>query len=147
MNNDVQRVRDSIDLVALISEYVPLEPKGREWVGVCPFHDDHKPSMCVVTHHENSFYKCFSCGASGSCFDFVKNYLKMEFKESLTFLADRAGIELSYNPSQSDDGKSLRSKMKEAMDWAAIECNPSLISSMVMDSFSFSHDDQLPSKA
>ena len=128
MNNDVQRVRDSIDLVALISEYVPLEPKGREWVGVCPFHDDHKPSMCVVTHHENAFYKCFSCGASGSCFDFVKNYLKMEFKESLIFLADRAGIELSYSPSESDEGKSLRTKMKDAMEWAASEFKTALTS-------------------
>ena len=93
--SDIERVREAIDLVALISEYVPLQPKGREWVAVCPFHDDHKPSMSVVTHKEHAFYKCFSCGASGDCFKFVQDYLKKDFGEALRFLAERSGIELS----------------------------------------------------
>ena len=75
---DIERVREAVDLVALISEFVPLQPKGREWIGVCPFHDDHKPSLNVVTHKENSFYKCFSCDASGDCFTFVQKYLKKD---------------------------------------------------------------------
>ena len=119
MSNDIQRVRDAVDLVALISEYIPLESRGREWVGICPFHEDHKPSMCVVTHHENAFYKCFSCGAFGSCFDFVQNYLKMDFRESLIFLADRVGVELTNQGPDESNTKQLRAKMKEAMDWAA----------------------------
>ena len=76
---DIERVRESVDLVALISEYVPLQQKGIEWVGVCPFHDDHRPSMRVVIHRDQEFYKCFSCGAGGDCFKFVQEYLKKDF--------------------------------------------------------------------
>ncbi|TVQ51830.1 MAG: DNA primase [Phycisphaerales bacterium] len=113
-SSDIQRVRDATDLVALIGEHVALRPKGREHVGVCPFHDDHSPSMAVVTHKGNAFYKCHACGAGGDVFDFVQNYHKMDFAEALRFLADRAGITLtplskraahdseSHGPSRSD---------------------------------------------
>ena len=85
--NEIERVRDAVDLVALISEYVDLTPKGREWVGICPFHDDSRPSMCVVTHRENGeFYHCFSCQASGSCFQFVQEHLNMSSYDALRFL-------------------------------------------------------------
>ena len=115
--SDKERVREAVDLVALISEFVPLDQKGREWVGICPFHDDHKPSMRVVTHKEQPFYKCFSCGASGDCFEFVKNYLKKDFGEALRFLAERHGIELTG--SRNEEGLSSRSKMSRAMQWAS----------------------------
>lgn len=115
---DIERVREQVDLVALISEYVPLQPKGREWVGVCPFHDDHKPSMSVVTHKENAFYKCFSCNASGDCFTFVQEYLKKDFGEALHFLAEREGIELSNQPSD-EESTTLRKKIRKAMEWAS----------------------------
>jgi DNA primase len=115
--SDIERVRDQVDLVALISEYIPLKQSSREWVGLCPFHDDHKPSMRVVTHKEQAFYKCFSCGASGDCFQFVQEYLQKDFGEALRFLADRTGIELQSTPSE--DGISSRSAMRRAMDWAS----------------------------
>jgi len=115
--SDVDRVREAVDLVALISEFVPLNQKGREWEGICPFHDDHKPSMRVVTHKDQPFYKCFSCNASGDCFEFIKNYLKKDFGEALRFLADRHGIELTGN--RSKEGISLRDKMSRAMQWAS----------------------------
>ncbi|MHC4082657.1 MAG: CHC2 zinc finger domain-containing protein, partial [Planctomycetota bacterium] len=70
-NSDIDRVRETADLVALIGEHIPLRPKGREHVGVCPFHDDHSPSLTVVTHKGNAFYKCHACGASGDVFNFV----------------------------------------------------------------------------
>ena len=88
-DSDVERVRDATDLVALIGEHVALRPKGREHVGICPFHDDHRPSMAVVTHKGNAFFKCHSCGAGGDAFDFVKMFHKMDFPEALRFLADR----------------------------------------------------------
>lgn len=117
IDSDIERVREAVDLVTLISEFVPLQQRNREWVGLCPFHDDHKPSMCVVTHKGQPFYKCFSCGAGGDCFDFVKNYLKKDFGEALRFLAQRCGVELTGR--QSDEGLSSRSKMSRAMQWAS----------------------------
>jgi DNA primase catalytic core len=114
---DIERVREAVDLVALISEFVPLQPKGREWIGVCPFHDDHKPSLNVVTHKENSFYKCFSCNASGDCFTFVEEYLKKDFGEALTFLAERTGIELTMS-SGDDESQTSKRKLRSAMEWA-----------------------------
>ena len=93
-NSDRDRVLDATDLVALVGEHVQLRPKGREHVGLCPFHDDRTPSMSVVTHKGNGFYKCFSCGAAGNAIDFMVNYHKMEFIDALRALAERAGIEL-----------------------------------------------------
>ena len=84
-----------MDLVALIGEHVPLRPKGREHVGLCPFHDDHTPSFTVVTHKGNAFYKCHACNAAGDAYNFVQDYHKMTFPEALKFLADRTGITLS----------------------------------------------------
>jgi DNA primase len=97
-NSDIDRVRDAADLVALIGEHIPLRPKGREHIGLCPFHDDHAPSLTVVTHKGNAFYKCHSCGASGDVFNFVMDYHKMTFPEALRYLAERTGIALSASP-------------------------------------------------
>ena len=105
--NDVERVRESTDLARLVGEYVALTPKGREHVGLCPFHGDKSPSMHVVTHKGPGFYKCFACGASGDCFRFVMDYHKVDFREALQTLADRAGIVLSRQPGKrSADGPS-----------------------------------------
>ncbi len=98
---DIERVRDATDLVKVIGEHVILKPRGREHVGLCPFHDDHSPSMAVVTHKGNAFYKCHSCGAGGDVFDFVMNYHRMDFGEALRYLAQRSGIILT--PLKRDD--------------------------------------------
>ncbi|MSQ91106.1 MAG: DNA primase [Phycisphaerales bacterium] len=92
--SDRDRVLELTDLVALIGESVVLRPKGREHVGLCPFHEDRKPSFAVVTHKGNAFYNCFACGSSGNAIDFMMGYHKMDFPEALRFLAQRAGIEL-----------------------------------------------------
>lgn len=87
-------MRAATDLAALVGEHVPLRPRGREHVGLCPFHDDHTPSFCVVTHKGNAFYKCHACGAAGDAFRFVMDYHQMSFGEALRFLAERAGVRL-----------------------------------------------------
>jgi len=92
-NNDRERVLGSTDIVRLIGEHVQLRPKGREFAGLCPFHDDKNPSMQVSP--QKQIYKCFSCGAGGTCFDFVMNYHKLTFPEAMKMLADRSGIELT----------------------------------------------------
>ena len=117
--DEIERVRESTDLVALIGEHVALRPRGREHVGLCPFHDDHRPSFAVVTHKAAAFYKCHSCGAAGDCFSFVQQYLRKEFGETLQFLADRAGIELTNERSpEHDDRQSRRAWLRKAMDSA-----------------------------
>lgn len=92
-NDDKERVQGATDIVRLIGEQVQLRPKGRELAGLCPFHDDKKPSMFVSPAKQ--IYKCFSCGAGGDCFTFVMEYHKMDFVEALKYLADRGGIELT----------------------------------------------------
>ena len=106
----------------LIGEHVSLRPKGREHVGLCPFHDDKNPSFAVVTHKGNAFYKCHSCGAGGDAFDFVMNYHRMQFGEALRFLADRANIILKprrEEPPGADSTSSKRTDLRKANAFAA----------------------------
>lgn len=114
---DIDRVREATDLVHLIGERVTLRPRGREHVGLCPFHDDHSPSMAVVTHKGNAFFKCHACGAGGDAFDFVQQYHKLEFPEALKYLAERAGIELQplrREQSSESSGQVSRADLREA---------------------------------
>jgi DNA primase len=92
--SDVDRVREATDMVALVGEHVHLTRRGREHVGICPFHEDHSPSLCVVTHKGQAFYKCHACGAAGDVFGFVMEYHRKDFREALEFLAQRAGVAL-----------------------------------------------------
>jgi DNA primase len=91
--NDWERVRAATDIVRLVGEHVKLKPKGREYVGLCPFHDDHSPSMNVIP--AKGIFYCFVCGAGGDCFTFVRRMFRMEKVEALKHLAERANIELT----------------------------------------------------
>lgn len=103
-NNDVQRVIDATDIVRLIGEYVTLRPAGREYKGLCPFHDDTRPSMSVVPH--KGIFHCFACGTGGSAIRFVQLHQHVEFREALRFLAERAGIELTpWRPARGGGGE------------------------------------------
>ena len=92
-DDDRQRVKDASDIVRVVGEHVALKPKGREFVCLCPFHDDRNPSMCVVPAKQ--IFHCFVCGTGGDVFSFVQKYHSMNFREALGFLAQRAGIELT----------------------------------------------------
>lgn len=92
-NNIVNDIRKSVDIVDVISKYVPLVARGKNFFGVCPFHDDHSPSMSVSK--DKQIYKCFSCGATGNVFNFVQDYENVSFREALKILADMAGISVS----------------------------------------------------
>ncbi len=93
MSDDRARVLDATDIVRLVGDHVALKSKGREFVGKCPFHDDHSPSMYVVP--QKGIFYCFACGAGGNAIDFVMRHHKMEFVEALRFLAERSGVELT----------------------------------------------------
>ncbi|MFU8828054.1 MAG: DNA primase [Phycisphaerales bacterium] len=92
-HNDRERVLDATNIVDLIGEQLRLVPKGREFVCLCPFHEDSKPSMYVVPHKQ--IYHCFACGAGGNALDFTMNYHAMGFVEALKHLAERSGVELT----------------------------------------------------
>ncbi len=110
-------VQAATDLVRLVGEHVALKPAGREYVGLCPFHDDSKPSMNVSP--QKQIFKCFACGAGGDVFSFMMRYHKLSFPEALKALADRAGIELSRNK-RGDGGqaKALRERIADANEHA-----------------------------
>lgn len=90
--DQAQQVKQATDIVRLVGEHVALKPKGREYVGLCPFHEDRNPSMYVVPNKQ--IYHCFVCGASGDAFSFVMNYHKLDFRKALEHLAKLAGIVL-----------------------------------------------------
>lgn len=92
-DDDKLRVLEASDIAQVIGEYVKLVPKGREFRCLCPFHDDHNPSMYVVPHKR--MFHCFVCGAGGDVFTFMQRYHGIEFPEAMRMLAERAGIELT----------------------------------------------------
>ncbi len=87
---DIQR---KINIVDVIGEYLPLEQRGRNFFAICPFHDDHNPSLSISP--EKQIYTCFVCGASGNVFNFVMNYEKISFQEAVNYLANKVGINLN----------------------------------------------------
>ena len=70
-DTELNELRSNADIVDIVSSYIPLNVKGKNYWGVCPFHEDHSPSMSVSK--DLQIYKCFSCGASGNVFNFVQN--------------------------------------------------------------------------
>lgn len=85
-----EQIRDAIDIVELISRFVPLRRVGRHYVGRCPWHDDSRPSLQV--NPERQSFKCWVCDLGGDVFSFVMKNENVDFKESLEILADIAGI-------------------------------------------------------
>ena len=93
INNEVvNEIRNKTDIVDVISKYVNLTKKGKNYFGICPFHDDHSPSMSVSP--DKQIYTCFSCGASGNVFTFVADYEKISFYEAVRLLGEKVGIEV-----------------------------------------------------
>ncbi len=88
----IDQVAQATDLVELVSQYVTLKKKGREFVGLCPFHDDKNPSMNVSAAKQ--IFKCFACGAGGGVFQWMMMYEKLSFPEAVRTLADRSNIPL-----------------------------------------------------
>ena len=96
-NNTLNEIRNNLDIVDVISNYLPLTSKGKNYFGVCPFHDDHSPSMSVSK--EKQIYTCFSCGATGNVFKFIQDYENLSFIESVKKCADMAGIFINIGQS------------------------------------------------
>ncbi|NLV90642.1 MAG: DNA primase [Tenericutes bacterium] len=101
-------IRQKSDIVDIISEYIPLEQKGKNYFALCPFHDDHNPSMSIS--REKQIYKCFVCGASGNVFNFIMDYENISFLESVKIVANKVNIPIDiidYKQKSNDKFKEL----------------------------------------
>ncbi|MBR6380023.1 MAG: DNA primase, partial [Fibrobacter sp.] len=92
-NEVIQQLKSEADITAVIEQFLPLKRSGNgRFVGVCPFHDDHSPSMYV--NPTLGIYKCFACGAGGDVFKFVQEHEKIDFNAAVRWVADFCSFEL-----------------------------------------------------
>lgn len=100
-SSELQEIRNSVDIVDVVSSYINLTAHGKNYFGVCPFHDDHSPSMCVS--REKQIYTCFVCGATGNVFQFIKEYENISFTDAVRKVAQIGGIDVKI-----DDIKTIK---------------------------------------
>ena len=91
-NDEINNIRARANIVDIVASYIPLTQRGRNYICVCPFHDDHSPSMSVSA--EKQIYKCFACGATGNVFTFVAEYENVSFIEAVAIVAQKSGIDI-----------------------------------------------------
>jgi len=113
----IRQILQSIDIVEVISSYVSLRQKGREFLGLCPFHNDHKPSMHVVPAKQ--IFKCFSCGAGGDVIKFIMLRERMTFPEVVVMLAERVGVKLPQRSERAAAVDIDRNELEKINRWAA----------------------------
>ena len=109
-NDVIAEIRKKADIVEIIGSYINLAPQGKNYFGICPFHNDHSPSLSVS--REKQIYKCFTCLASGNVFTFVQNYENISFVEAVKKVADKIGYQLDIK----DKVVNKNSKYYELMD-------------------------------
>lgn len=98
----LDRLREQNDIVEIIGQHVSLKKRGKNWVGLCPFHNERTPSFTVTP--DKNFYKCFGCGASGNVYTFLMEHQKLTFMQAVEFLAERLGIQVPKSDiSQKED--------------------------------------------
>ncbi|HBP25607.1 MAG TPA: DNA primase [Acholeplasmatales bacterium] len=96
----LNKIKAEADIVKIIGEYVKLEKKGGNFVGLCPFHPDTNPSLSVSP--SKKIYKCFSCGASGNVFTFLQEYEHVPFPRAVQMAADKCGIKIEVDPNREE---------------------------------------------
>ena len=114
----IEEVRQSNDVVDIISQYVHLTRKGRNYFGLCPFHNEKSPSFSVSP--DRQIFHCFGCGVGGNVYTFLMKIEGITFKESLEQLAERANIQLPTLQSNADTAKEeLKAKVYKVNEFAA----------------------------
>lgn len=113
LDDDVARVREATDLVALASEHLALKRVGRRYVGLCPFHAEKTPSFSV--NPELGLYYCFGCSARGDAITFVREVEHLDFVEAVERLAARAGITLRYDDAAASRERQRRARLVETV--------------------------------
>ncbi len=100
----IEEVRSAINIVDIISDKVNLRKRGKNFLGLCPFHNEKTPSFTVSD--EKQIYHCFGCHSGGNVFKFLMEYEKISFVESVQELAQQAGIDLDINDEASEERQS-----------------------------------------
>lgn len=116
MHNSIKdKILSAIDIVEVVGEHVSLARRGKDYIGLCPFHPDHKPSLAVSPTKQ--IFKCFACGAGGDVIKFVQLRERVDFRTALASLAERAGIDLRAGEADrhADD---LRQRLRPVLAWA-----------------------------
>jgi len=111
-----ERIRQAINIVELIGEYVPLSRQGSSYKAICPFHDDTRPSLDVNPARQS--WRCWVCDIGGDIFSFVMRREGLGFREALELLAERAGVELKNAPKTQPGSPNDRQTLLKAMAWA-----------------------------
>jgi DNA primase len=107
--NKIEEIRSAASIVDVISEFVQLRKRGKNYIGLCPFHSEKTPSFTVS--EEKQIYHCFGCHAGGNVFKFLMEFEKISFVESVQELAEKSGITLEY----SDEGGEERQTEQELL--------------------------------
>lgn len=115
-SSSVEKIKERLSIVDVISSYLTLVPAGKNFKAKCPFHNEKTPSF-FISSERNSYY-CFGCGAKGDIFSFVEHFEGTDFLGSLKILASRAGVTLENNFSKEDRGE--KEKLYEIMEEATL---------------------------
>lgn len=91
--DDVEKIKQKLDIVDIIAEYIPLKKAGRNFKANCPFHSEKSASFVISP--ERQIWHCFGCNKGGDMFTFVNEYERIDFSESLKLLAEKAGVKLN----------------------------------------------------
>ena len=117
-HNTVQQILDAADIVDVVSDFVSLKKRGANWIGLCPFHNDRRPSFYVS--RAKGICKCFACGEGGSAVNFIMKHEQLSYPEALRYLARKYHIEIQEKE-LTDEEKQAQSE-REAMlmlnEWA-----------------------------
>ncbi len=110
-------VRSRVQLVEVVGRHVKLTRRGREWTGLCPFHNEKTPSFTV--NEDKGFYHCFGCQAHGSVFDFVMQREGLSFIEAVEKLAAEAGMQMPARSPEAEAQDKVRASLYDVMAFAA----------------------------
>ncbi len=117
-DEDIAKVRQSTDFVAVASEHLQLSRVGNRYKGLCPFHSEKSPSFTI--NPEKGLYYCFGCQAKGDVIRFVMELEHLDFASAVERLAAKAGVAVRYDSEQSGRDRKRKERLREAMD-AAVE--------------------------
>jgi DNA primase len=109
-NDVIAEVKSRVDIVSLISEYVKLRKTGKNYVGLCPFHEEKTPSFSVDP--DKQLFYCFGCGAGGTVFHFLMRKDGITFPEALAALARRAGVTLPTGRARAQEEAAMRERQR-----------------------------------